>query len=451
MVLQDLLEQLQRVTKVIVGSGVPLDRVMAPVLQGSPGCRVFLEAPDSQAQLAPLERKEKRVTVRMEPQVSQDNLGPRVSGAYGDLLETLAPKVTEDRKGVSVRLERRANVDSLAQWDPRACRELLGILEPRVLKGHQDPQAVEERRGSLAALGTLPWDLLVMASKERREMWDPLDPKELSESKGSQAHLAWFFLEILAPRETLETGVPLASLAEQDPRVTQGLLEKRETLGGLALQDLSAPEDEMVKLERKVTRAPRVTQVCLEKLASVAFGGHPELGDLWVRRETREILERMDEMAALDHLDPRVTEGSQASQDPLDVWWTRDLEPERRESLGTVDRRVLGDQRETLALLEPLGRGALMDFGDPQAHRETQVSEAQQEKRVTGAPLAWMAAVGWMGNQEPLAPLGFMVLQAKLGTRGEMGFRASEENRDLLAPLVPPEHWESQAMTASQA
>lgn len=387
----------------------------------------------------------------MEPQASQDNLGSRVSGAYGDLLETLAPKVTEDCKGVWVRLERRANVDSLAQWDPRGFLELLGILEPRALKDHQDPLAAEERRESLAALGTLFWDLLVMESKERREMWGPLDPKELPESEGSRARLAWFFLETLAPRETLETGVPLASLAEQDPRVTQGLLERRETLGGLAPQDLLAPEDERVKLERKVTRAPRVTRVCLEKLASVAFGGHLELGDLWVRRETREILERMDETAALVHLDPRVTVGSRVPQDPLDVWWTRDLEPERRESLGTVDRRVLGDPRETLALLELLGRGALMDFGDPQAHRGTQVSEAQQEKRVTGAPQAWMAAVGWMGNQEPQAPLGFMVLQAKLGTLEEMGFQASEENRDLLAPLGPPEHWENQARTANQA
>lgn len=32
----------------------------------------------------------------MEPQASQGNLGPRVSGAYGDFLEMLAPKVTED-------------------------------------------------------------------------------------------------------------------------------------------------------------------------------------------------------------------------------------------------------------------------------------------------------------------------------------------------------------------
>lgn len=28
--------------------------------------------------------------------------------------------------------------------------------------------------------------------------------------------------------------------------------------------------------------------------------------------------------------------------------------------------------------------------------------------RATGALLAWMAAVGWMGNQEPLVPLGRM-------------------------------------------
>lgn len=70
------------------------------------------------------------------------------------------------------------------------------------------------------------------------------------------------------------------------------------------------------------------------------------------------------------------------------------MEPERRESLGTVGRRVLEDPRVTPAPLEPLGRGASLDFGGPQAHRGTQGSEAQQEKRVTGAPLVWMAAVG---------------------------------------------------------
>ncbi|KAJ8791924.1 hypothetical protein J1605_004149 [Eschrichtius robustus] len=181
-----------------------------------------------------------------------------------------------------------------------------------------------------------------------------------------------------------------------DLGVTQGLPERRETLGVLVPQDPSAPEDEMVKLERKVTRVPRVNQVCLEKLASVAFGGHLELGGLWVRRETREILERMDEM----------------------------------ESLGTVDRRVLEDPRVTPAPLELLGREASVDFGGPPAHRGTQVFEAQQEKRVTGAPLAWMAAVDWMGNQEPLVPLGCL------------DFLAFEENRAPLAPLVPLEHRE---------
>lgn len=435
----------------IVGSGAPLDRARVALLQGIPGCRVFLETPGPKAHLATLGRKEKRVTVRMEPQASQDNLGPRVSGVYGDLLETLAPKVTEDCQGLWVRLERRANVDPLAQWDPRGCQELLVILERRVLKGHQDPRAAEERRGSLDALGTLPWDLMVLESKERREMWGPLGPEEQLESKGSRAHVAWLFLETLAPRETLETGVPLVSLGEPDPRVTQGLLERRETLGGLAPQDLLAPEDEMVKLEKKVTMAPRVTQVCPEKLASVAFGGHLEPGALWVRRETKETLERMGEMAALDHLGPRVTVGSRVPQDPLDGWWTRDLEPERRESLGTLDRRVLRDPRVTLVPLEPLERGASLDFGGSQAHRGTQVFEAPREKRVTGAPPAWTAATGWMGNQEPPAPLGCTVLQAKLGTQGEMGFRASEENRDLLAPLVLLEHWESPAMMASQA
>lgn len=125
-----------------------------------------------------------------------------------------------------------------------------------------------------------------------------------------------------------------------------------------------------------------------------------------MRRETRETLERMDEMAALDPLDPRATVGSRAPQDPLDGWWTQDLEPERRESLGTADRRVLEGPRVTPAPLEPLGRGASTGFGDPQAHRGTKVSEAQLERRVTGALPGWMAGVGWMENQALLALLG---------------------------------------------
>lgn len=80
----------------IVGNGVPLDQVLVAQHLGNLDCRVFLETLDPKAQLVPLERKEKRVTVRMEPQASQDNLGPRVSRACRDLLESLAPKVTGD-------------------------------------------------------------------------------------------------------------------------------------------------------------------------------------------------------------------------------------------------------------------------------------------------------------------------------------------------------------------
>lgn len=79
-----------------MGSRAPLDQVTALLLWASLGCRVFLEAPDPKAQLAPLERKEKRVTVKMEPRASQDNPEFRVSGAFGDFLEMLAPKATED-------------------------------------------------------------------------------------------------------------------------------------------------------------------------------------------------------------------------------------------------------------------------------------------------------------------------------------------------------------------
>lgn len=43
---------------------------------------------------------------------------------------------------------------------------------------------------------------------------------------------------------------------------------------------------------------------------SVVFGGYLEFGGLWVKREIREILERMDEMVVLDYLDLRVIVGS---------------------------------------------------------------------------------------------------------------------------------------------
>lgn len=160
----------------------------------------------------------------------------------------------------------------------------------------------------------------MLEPKEKREMLGFPGPEEQLEAKENRAPLGWLFLETLAPKETLETGVPLASLEGQDPRVTQGLLERRESLDDLVPQDPLAPEEEMVKLERKVTRVPRVSQVCLEKWVNVASGGHLGPGDLWVRRGTREILEKMDGMAALDHLDPRVTVGSRAPQVPLDGW-----------------------------------------------------------------------------------------------------------------------------------
>lgn len=433
----------------IVGNGVPQDQVLVSLDKASLDFRVFLEALDPKARLATLERRERRVTVRMDPQAFQDNLGPQVNRAYGELLELLGPKVTGDRQGPRGNLEKRVNGDHLVQWDPRDSPGLLDILEWRVLRGHQDLLAAEEKRGSLVAPGTLQWVLMVLESKEKREMLDSLDPEELLEPKGNKAHLDWLFLETLGPKETLETGVPLASLAEQDPQATRGLLERREILGDLAPQDLSAPEEEMVKLERKVTRASRATQVCLEKPASVALGAPLGPGGLWVRKASRETLEKTDGMAALDHLDPRVTVGSRAPQVLLDGRWMQELDPETRESL---DRKVLEDPRVILAPLEPLEKGALTGFGDPLAHRETQVSEALQETRVIGGPQVWMAGMGWMGNQVHLAPQGHMVLQAKLETLGEMGFQAFEENTAPLAnlvPLVPLEYLERQARMAN--
>lgn len=111
---------------------------------------------------------------------------------------------------------------------------------------------------------------------------------------------------------------------------------------------------------------------------------HLEFGVLWVRRETRETLARMEEMAVLDL---RVTVGNRAPLDPLDGWWIQDLELERRENLGTVDKRVLVDPRVILACLVPLERGALLGFGESPDPRGTLVFEAQQERRVIEAPL----------------------------------------------------------------
>lgn len=429
----------------IVVNRVPRDQVLVALDKESLGFRAFLAALDPKAHLAALEIRERRVTVRMEPQAFQDNPGPQVNQACGELLELLGPKVTADRQGTRVSLEKRVNGDHLVQWDPRGSLGLLDALEWRVLRGHQDPLAAEEKRESLVALGILQWVLVALEPKEKGEMLGPLGPEELLESKGSRVHLGWLFLETLAPKETLESGVPLASLAEQDPQVTRGLLERREILDDLVPQDPLAPEEEMVKLERKVTRVPRATQVCLESLVNVASGGYLGSGGLQVRRETQEILEKMDGMAALDHQDPRVTVGSRACRVPLDGWWIQELAPETRESL---DRKVLQDPRVTLALLAPLDKGALMGSGDPQAHRESQAFEGLRGTRATGDPRGWMAAVGWMGNQEPLGRQGNTVLQAKLGTLGEMGSQAFEENMALLALL---EHQERQARTANLA
>lgn len=432
----------------IAGNRVLQDQVLVALGKASLDFRVFLEALDPKAQRAVLAIRGRRVTVRMEPQAFQDNLGPQVNRVYGEFLELLGPKVTGDRQGPRVSLEKRVNVDHPAQWDPRGSPGLLASLEWRVLRGHQDPLAAEEKRESLVALEILQWVLVVPEPKEKRETLGFLGFEELLESRGHKAHLGWRFLETLAPKETLETGVPLASLADQDPQVTRALLERKEIQGDLGPQDLLAPEEEMAKLERKASRETRATQVCLGKQASVAFGVHPGSGGLWVRKVIRETLEKMDGMAALDHLDPRVTVGSRAHRVPLDGWWMQELDPETRESL---DRKVLEDPRVTLAPLEPLEKGALMGSGDPPAHRETQVFEALQETRVIGGPQGWMAGMGWMGNQVHLALQGHMVLQAKLGTLGEMGFQAFEENMALLVPLVLLEYRERQARMANLA
>lgn len=173
----------------IVGNGVPQDQVLVALDKASLDFRVFLEALDPKARLAALEIRERRVTVRMDPQAFQDNLGPQVNRAYGELLELLGPKVTGDRQGPRGSLEKRVNGDHLVQWDPRDSQGLLDILEWRVLRGHQDLLAAEEKRGSLVAPGTLQWVLVVLESKEKREMLDSLGPEELLEPKGNKAHL----------------------------------------------------------------------------------------------------------------------------------------------------------------------------------------------------------------------------------------------------------------------
>lgn len=170
----------------IVESGVPLELVLVTLLLASLGCRVFLEIPDPKAQLAILERKEKRGTVKMEPQASLVSLEVQDSE---DLQEMLAPKVNGVRRG-SERMERRVNVDLQAQLDPRDCLEWPDVLEPKVLKAHQDLPASEERRGSLVAPGSLPlWGLMVREPRERRENQEPLDSEDPLESKGNGAHL----------------------------------------------------------------------------------------------------------------------------------------------------------------------------------------------------------------------------------------------------------------------
>lgn len=117
-----------------MGSGVHLDQVWVALLLESLGCRVFLEILDPKAQLALLERKEKRVSVKMEPQASQGSLAPQVTWVFGDFLDSLVLKVTGGWQDPLERLEQKVNGDSLVQWDPRGHWGLLEILEPGVLK-----------------------------------------------------------------------------------------------------------------------------------------------------------------------------------------------------------------------------------------------------------------------------------------------------------------------------
>lgn len=80
----------------IVGNGVPRDQKLVPVDKVTLDFRGFLEALDPKAQLAELERRERRVTVRMEAQASRDHLGPQGNRACGELLELLGLKVIGD-------------------------------------------------------------------------------------------------------------------------------------------------------------------------------------------------------------------------------------------------------------------------------------------------------------------------------------------------------------------
>lgn len=79
-----------------VGNGVPRDQALVPVNKAALDFRGFLEALDLKAHLVELERREKRVTVRMEAQAFQDSLGSQGNRACGDLLELLDPKVIGD-------------------------------------------------------------------------------------------------------------------------------------------------------------------------------------------------------------------------------------------------------------------------------------------------------------------------------------------------------------------
>ncbi|MEJ1285828.1 collagen type VII alpha 1 [Cricetulus griseus] len=167
-----------RVTKVIVGNGVPQDQVLVALDKASLDFRVFLEALDPKAQQAVLERKERRVTVRMEPQAFQDNLGPQVN------------RVTGDRQGPRVSPEKRVNGDRPVQWDPRE---------------------------SLVALEILQWVLVVLEPKEKRVTRGLLERREIQDDQGPQ--------DLLAPGEEMES---LDRKVLEDPRVTLAPLEPLE-------------------------------------------------------------------------------------------------------------------------------------------------------------------------------------------------------------------------------
>uniref|UniRef100_A0AAV2K842 Fibrillar collagen NC1 domain-containing protein n=1 Tax=Knipowitschia caucasica TaxID=637954 RepID=A0AAV2K842_KNICA len=273
---------------------------------------------------------------RLVPEVSRDISELRVMRGPEVSQELLAPLVCRD---YLVHLVRRERLEMLDLW---------------VLPVHLDPEAL-------------------------------LDPTELMVLKVPL--VVWEILDLLERRESLEKEVHLVLEENQERRVLEESVERKERLGSLEQLDLQEVEADLETMGQKETLVLLVSLVILVPLVS----SDPEVK--MVPRESEERTANKENLALLDLLERTALSDHQGRGDPLD------LEDQR----GVREKREPREMEEQWDLQERL---APSDPRDPQ--------ESQEQKGPPGL-------AGLRGDPGAKGEKGHPGLIGLIGPPGEQG------------------------------